>query len=104
MWCLTNHHLTINDAALKSKEAVPVPEVFDSFQGYNNLQRKKLKSQPLDQNQCDSHANALMSIIAQPVFHSDEHWQAFRTDIESLAICLVQYKAYLQSKLSGQTL
>ena len=44
LWYIPNQHLTISDAALSRKETLPVPAVFEKFQGYNDLKRKKLKS------------------------------------------------------------
>ena len=41
-------HLVIQTASLKFKDVTSVPPVFDAFQGYNEIKRKKLKSQPLD--------------------------------------------------------
>ncbi|WAQ93813.1 LOW QUALITY PROTEIN: hypothetical protein MAR_006284 [Mya arenaria] len=67
LWCLTNHHLTINDAAKTYRDA-------------------------RNQAECDSHANALVNIITKPIFHSDVHWQQFKEEVECLAKCLVHYK------------
>ncbi|XP_053389760.1 uncharacterized protein LOC128552729 [Mercenaria mercenaria] len=104
LWCLTNHHLTINDAAKTSKDVIEVPKLFETFQGYNDFKRKKLKSQPLSQELCDSHGNASMNIVTRPVFHSDVHWQQFREDIDNLASCFAHYKMYLENRLKNQTL
>lgn len=76
-----------------------VPNIFDKFQGYNDLKRKKLKSQPLDTVQCDSHSSALFSLASRAVFNSSSEWRQFKTDIESLAECISLYRDYLQKKL-----
>jgi len=103
LWYLTNHHSTINDAALRFKGVVSVPEDFETFQGYNNLKRKKLKSQPMEQNLLNSHSEAIYSLINRPVFASDEYWINFKTVLESLAECLCKYKEYLQKQQNSQT-
>ena len=79
-----------------------MPYTFDKFQGYNDIKRKKLKSQPLDTVQCNSHSNALFSLASRAVFHSSSEWRQFKTDIESLAECISLYKDYLQKKLRDQ--
>ncbi|WAR14942.1 hypothetical protein MAR_005047 [Mya arenaria] len=70
LWYLTNHHTTINDAALRFKDVSSIPADFDGFQGYNEIKRKKLKSQPLQQIQLNSHAEAIFSLLSRPVFDS----------------------------------
>ena len=39
--------MVINDASHHKAEVVPVPTIFDAFQGYNELKRKKMKEQPM---------------------------------------------------------
>jgi hypothetical protein len=47
---------------------------------------KKLKSQPLEQNQLNIHAEAIYSLVSRPVFASDEYWIQFKTVLENLAL------------------
>jgi hypothetical protein len=103
LWYVTNHHLTINDAALRFKDVVSIPADFETFQGYNNLKRKKLKSQPLERNQLNSHAEAIYSLVSRPVFASDEYWIQFKTVLQNLAECFSRYRAYLLKQQIGQT-
>ena len=59
LWYVINQHMTINDAAARYKDVPPVPSAYEEFQGYNDLKRKKTKSQPLDCQSLQSHSQAL---------------------------------------------
>ncbi|WAR05310.1 hypothetical protein MAR_020679 [Mya arenaria] len=47
LWYLTNHHDTINGAAMRQKHLLPIPMAFEAFTGYNDVKRKKAKAQQL---------------------------------------------------------
>lgn len=51
--------MTINDAACDREAVTPIPAVFDGYQGFNEVKRKKLKQMPLDAGCLKSHAETL---------------------------------------------
>lgn len=59
LWYITNQHMTINDAACDREAVTPIPAVFDGYQGFNEVKRKKLKQMPLDAGCLKSHAETL---------------------------------------------
>ena len=63
LWFLTNQHETINNTASKRKKVIPIPSCFSLFQGYNEVKRKKLKSQPLDVGSLDTHLQLLYGFV-----------------------------------------
>jgi hypothetical protein len=40
VWYLTNQHQVIEEASRKSSKVIPVPELFDKFQGYDDYKKK----------------------------------------------------------------
>ena len=44
IWCITNDHLTINEASKQAKEVAPIPKLFEDYVGYNNIKRQKVKA------------------------------------------------------------
>ena len=102
LWYITNQHTTIQEAALKRQNVSPVPAFFEKYQGYNDIKRKKCKSQPLDQTRLSSHSHALFSILNRVVFKTNKNWIDFGKLLESLATCLSQYRDYLNAQLDSQ--
>ena len=51
--------MTIGDAARDRSSVIPVPEVFEIYQGFNDVKRKKVKQMPLDVRGLQSHSEAL---------------------------------------------
>ena len=70
LWCITNHHMTINDAALRRKEVLPLPPAFQNCEGFDKRQRKKLKSVQLSSMELNSHSQVLYSLLQKPVINS----------------------------------
>jgi hypothetical protein len=68
------------------------------FQGYNEYRRKKQKSQPLEAQQLQQHAEVLMSLCIRPVMRSSPAWELAHNDIKDLAKCLMSYNNYLLSQ------
>lgn len=95
LWYVTNHHQTINDASLRKQTLLPVPNIFNDYDGYNEVKRKKLKSCPLSASLLDSHAQALYSLLMKPVVNSSVSWKQGAEDIKQLAECFTAYKEYL---------
>ena len=95
--------MVINDAASRKKDVTEIPPVFDKYQGYNDIKRKKIKSQPLCSNLLHSHSQALYSICNRPVMKSSPEWERMQQNIEALADCLDAYKNYLtvQKEVQG---
>ena len=48
LWYVTNDYHTINNARKHHSSIIPIPKVFENFDGYNDVKRKKMKSLPLD--------------------------------------------------------
>ena len=96
LWCITNHHMTINDAALRRKEVLPIPPVFQKFEGFDERRRKKLKSVQLSSMELNSHSQVLYSLLQKPVINSSPNWKTFGDEIKQLADCLHAYHQYLE--------
>ncbi|XP_067667615.1 uncharacterized protein [Haliotis asinina] len=47
LWYATSHHETINKAARKKTDVLPIPPTFDQFEGFYEFKRKKTKCEPL---------------------------------------------------------
>ena len=92
---MTNHHQTINDAAQRRKEVLPIPPAFGDFDGFNDLKRKKMKAMQLSQQELESHSQALYSLSMKPVCNSSHKWQNGSSEIQQLADCFKGYKDFL---------
>ena len=95
LWYITNQHSTINEASMRKKDVLPVPQIFSDYDGFNEVKRKRLKSSPLSATLLDSHAQALYSLHMKPVVNSSTSWKQGAEDIKQLADCLIAYKKYL---------
>lgn len=98
LWYVTNQHEVINQAALRRKGVLPIPEAFDRYTGYNDLRRKKAKQQPLSAFELETDSQALYSILLKPVVNSSEAWKSACDEIKQLADCFIAYKNYLNSQ------
>jgi hypothetical protein len=90
--------MTINDAALRRKEVLPIPPAFQKFEGYDERRRKKLKSVQLSSIELNSHSQVLYSLLQKPVINSSSNWRAFGEEIKQLASCLHAYHEYLEAQ------
>ena len=98
LWYVTNQHEVINQAALRRKGVLPIPEAFDIYTGYNDLRRKKAKQHPLSALELETHSQALYSILMKPVVNSSESWKRVGDEIKELADCFEAYKKYLSTQ------
>lgn len=103
VWYITNQQSTINEAALRQKNVLPVPAPFDQYTGYNEVKRKKCKSQPLTRTGLNQHAESLYSLLLKPHIRSSPAWSLFGKQIEQLAKCLMAYKEHLDRQVEKET-
>ena len=101
LWCITSHHITIDEAASRSADVKPVPDLFSSFSGYNDFKRKKIKAGQLSQVELESHAGALFGLLNKP-YMKLSFFSNVVTDIQLLSDCLSSYAEHLKTKL-GET-
>ncbi|WAR27046.1 hypothetical protein MAR_012750 [Mya arenaria] len=104
LWYLTNHHDTINGAAMRQKHLLPIPMAFEAFTGYNDVKRKKAKAQQLGSHELESHSEALYSLLLKPCIKNSEGWQKACDNITNLADCMKAYKLYLETRAEKQNL
>ncbi|XP_054483050.1 uncharacterized protein LOC129115850 [Anoplopoma fimbria] len=97
LWYITNQHTVIRDASLQERDVIPVPSCW-SFEGYNEVKRKKIKEQPMCATFLDSHSQALLSLCDRPYMSSTAAWRTLKEDILNLATCLRNYVEYLKRK------
>lgn len=91
LWYTTNHQTTINDAAKHKSEVKSFPSVYEEFEGYNDLKRKKLKAMPMAVSELESHSAALYSLLVKPIINSSVPWKRACNEIKDLADCLAAY-------------
>ena len=103
LWYITNQHTTINDCSKHKSNVVPVDKCWSSFEGYNDVKRKKTKQLPLSSSSLEGHASALLEICMKPCMESNTTVKVFRNDIQGLADCLGKYSAHLKLQLKKQT-
>ncbi len=87
--------MVINSAAARRKDLNEVPPVFEKFQGYNEIKRKKVKEQPLCSCLLYNHSQALYSICNRPVMKTNPQWEGMQENVKALADCLDAYRNYL---------
>lgn len=80
---------------MRKQSVLPIPKIFNDYDGYNEVKRKRLKSCPLSASLLDSHAQALYSLLMKPVVNSSTSWKQGAEDIKQLADCLIAYKEHL---------
>ncbi|VDH89562.1 Hypothetical predicted protein [Mytilus galloprovincialis] len=95
LWYITNHHSTINDASMRKQAVLPIPKIYNDYDGYNDIKRKRVKSCPLSASLLDSHAQALYSLLMKPVVNSSPSWKQGAEDVKQLADCLIAYREHL---------
>lgn len=103
LWYLTNQRLVTADASSKRADVIPVPEAWDSYQGYNQMKRKRLKEMPIQSSALKSQADALFSLCLKPYAKSTEAFSKLHRDIEGLANCMLRYSQFLEDQLKKQT-
>ena len=103
LWYITNQHGVVQAASQINTKITPVPSVFDAFQGYNDLKRKKLKSQQMRAQELQSHEEALLGLCIRPIMNTSYGWCDAYKCLQSLAQCLRTYKTYLLDKSESQT-
>ncbi|XP_014676567.1 PREDICTED: uncharacterized protein LOC106816458 [Priapulus caudatus] len=101
LWYITNQHQVINDAARTRKGVQPVPAAFAEYTGFNDVKRKKEKSQ-MKSPALKSNGEALYSLLLKPIINSTPAWKTAGTDIQNLADCLIAYSKYLEVQLETQ--
>ena len=82
---------------------LPIPQAFADYVGYNNLKRKKPKSQPMTATELNSHGQALFSLLLKPVVNSSSSWKIMALEIQKLGESLLSYKEHLNDQLKVQT-
>lgn len=102
LWCITNHHTTINNTALSRKEVLPIPPAFQHFDGFDDRRRKKLKGVQLSSMELNSHCQVLYSLLQKPVINSSPSWRKAAQEIKQLADCLHCYHQYLEKQKEVQ--
>ena len=98
LWYITNQHDVINNAALRKKNVLPVPVPFETYTGYNDIKRKKMKCMSLSSTELDSHGQALYSLLLKPMIKSTTAWQSAAEDIKQLADCKLGYRDHLKEQ------
>ena len=98
LWYITNQHVVIESASRHKKQVRAVPTVFDRFQGFNEMKRKRLKEAPLQSCQLKSHAEALYALCLKPVMKSTAQWCDAYEQIHGLADCLSSYGIHLNEQ------
>ena len=83
---------------MQNKNVFPVPAVFEQYAGYNEVKRKKLKSQPLSSNELNIHGETLYGLLLKPYINSSPSWKSAAESIKQLADCLIAYKKHLVQK------
>ena len=86
--------MTINDAALRRKEVLPIPLAFQNFDGFDERRRKKLKGLQLSSMELNSHSQVLYSLLQKPIINRSPSWRAAEREIKQLADCLYAYHEY----------
>ncbi len=99
LWYITNQHQTFRGASFHSTLVKPVPSVWDDFQGFNDVKRKKVKECPMSRDELLRHARDLKSLCVRPSLDTSDGNRCFRKEIESLSDCLQGYATYLKEKL-----
>ena len=82
---------------------MPVAAVWDQYQGYNDIKRKKLKEMQLSSQALEQHAQALLQVCMKPCMESTANITGFREDIQGLADCFLKYSTHLKLQLKKQT-
>lgn len=103
LWYLTNQHSVIDEASRHKKNIQPVPDVFSKYEGFNDLKRKKLKSQPLKSTDLKTHAEAIYSLLLKPVVNSSPEWKTESDNFKQLANCMMCYSQYLEGQQKATT-
>ncbi|XP_061191740.1 uncharacterized protein LOC133199978 [Saccostrea echinata] len=103
LWYLTNQHSVIDEASRHKKNVQPVPVVFSKYEGFNDLKRKKLKSQPLKLSDLKMHAEAIYSLMLKPVVNSSPEWKTESDNFKQLANCMLCYSQYLEEQQRATT-
>ena len=94
LWYLTNQHMVIADAALHH-DITTVPCIFSTLQGFNEIKRKKIKEQPMSQDQLNKHAECLVSVLDRAIISTNP---TFLEAIQELIKTFTSYSQYLESK------
>lgn len=84
LWYFTNQHSVIDEASRHKKNIQPVPVVFSKYEGFNDLKRKKLKSQPLKSIDLKTHAEAIYNLLLKPFVNSSPEW---KTESDNFKLC-----------------
>ena len=103
LWYVTNQHLVINTKAERVSGVDPIPQVFESFQGYNEIKRKKVKSLPMRQSDLNQHAQALYSLCHRPIATSSPEWKNFSAELQKLADCMLKQVCCIFGKRTFQS-
>ncbi|XP_061162951.1 uncharacterized protein LOC133172143 [Saccostrea echinata] len=103
LWYLTNQHSVIDEASRRKKNVQPVPVVFSKYKGFNDLKRKKLKSQPLKFSDLKMHAEAIYSLMLKPVVNSSPEWKTESDNFKQLANCMLCYRQYSEEQQRATT-
>ena len=99
LWYITNQHTTFRDTSFHSSLVQPIPHVWDNFQGFNDVRRKKTKEKPMSRDELLHHASDLKSLCVRPSLHTTDENRRFRQEIQSLSDSLQGYATYLKEKL-----
>ena len=103
LWYVTNQHVAFESASKHLSDVFAVPSLFDSFQGYNDIKRKRTKEMPMTAEQLRSHSEALYSLCLKPIMKSTEAWNDAYLQLKALADCLAGYKTYLVEQATNQS-
>lgn len=103
LWYLTNQHSVIDEASRHKKNIQPVPVVFSKYEGFNDLKRKKLKSQPLKSTDLKTHAEAIYNLLLKPFVNSSPEWKTESDNFKQFANCMMCYSQYLEEQQKSTT-
>ena len=68
LWYITNNHQTIEDRCAHVSGLLRVPKAYASYTGYNDIKRKKEKSDYLEREKLFVHSNALHGLLMKPLY------------------------------------
>ena len=94
LWYIDGHHEAF------SQWSTALPSVFKTFKDYNCPEKAKHSKRAQQNRSCDQlrHLTSELLILLQANPWERESWCGFKSDIASLAQCLVGYADYLSQK------
>ena len=92
LWYITNDHESIANRCKHVSGLIPVQKVYETYAGYNDIKRKRLKANPLQRESLAAHSNALYGHLMKPYIRSSVTWRE-----ESKHRCLLNVCTIIRS-------